>query len=35
MNNPVAQKAKDPVIAKIERAQALAMLCYYPLEHYC
>lgn len=35
MNNPAAQAKKDPVLAKVEYAQALAMLCYYPLEHYC
>lgn len=35
MNNPVAQAKKDSVLAKIEYGQALAMLCYYPLEHYC
>lgn len=35
MNNPAVQAAKDPLIAKIEYAQGLSMLCYYPLEHTC
>lgn len=35
MNNPAIQEKKDGVIAKIEYAQGLAMLAYYPLEHTC